>query len=656
MAPSAALSILFFPNAMVEKQSALEHFESQPNCTRITTLSSELSMNALRESVVEALGESRLDDAITQSSTALEILLTNAVKMLELRARSWAKKGKTAEELKDALSIVQIYPNHSSGYLYVGKVYTTQGFQDIAMKAFKDGLDHISPTDPAHALLQQEYEFARARSERRIDFINEGPYDIVSCITSHLTNDAMVESVKVSRLWRTMIVENPLLWKVFEVQNTTVSNSLLPVVSHHVEEFRLTAHSRLVSKCLDMIPAGKFSKLRSLKIYHCYVAGGRERNLYENMHDVLSATSETLTHLCIDDSRVKLSSLADILLICRKLTSINLTRRRSNVNWLTRLSLPYTTSLTHLSLYTYDQENDVTQIEKLFCCSPALKYIKLDGFSADILPIIARHCHNLTYLAFNPSYFNDEVNLPDITADSRRHMIFGGRFTTRLILPLLEKFHDTLASLYILHEDSDELDQDLGLWATYSLPQLTKLYIMSKHLHAHIILAALIRQSPGLTDVTLDGHQAPIENDSIDALTQLTQMESLTILWCNIVGDHMSRLLRCCQLRKLAIRFCGGVMGELLMAAAAVKTLVCLRIDVFNQDVVDKMEDFTESLANLPCLREITLEYMELSTKTVRNLCISKSLKEVSFYGCKVSKEGLCILDQHGIATRKHLM
>ncbi|KAI8147627.1 hypothetical protein BJV82DRAFT_353757 [Fennellomyces sp. T-0311] len=341
---------------MPEKRQAQDHLASptkrSAKSTTYSSNSAETEAESFIKSATKAIIDSRLDDAITQSSSAFNSLSSKLIDILQLRSQSWSKKAKSAEEHEDALLMMLIEPKHHAGYLRAGKLYSMQGYQDVAMETFKKGLDNISPSDSNYTNIQRGYEWAKVRSQSRVNFLAKCPNEVGSCIIGHLTYDAIVESLAVSRVWRNKLLENPSCWKTFTVKHAAKkSNRLLPTVSPHIEELTVK-DMRWFHKALNVIKRHEFPKLHTLNIYHedDYI---KETKSYRSISNVLATLSKTLTHLYIDHISIEPPCLSVILLICRNLTNLKLSHMKANAEWLVGLSLPYMTSLTHLSLTAY---------------------------------------------------------------------------------------------------------------------------------------------------------------------------------------------------------------------------------------------------------------------------------------------------------------
>ncbi|KAI8137567.1 hypothetical protein BJV82DRAFT_634849 [Fennellomyces sp. T-0311] len=633
---------------MSEKRSASDHQGSQPK--RIVTHSPGSAMNALRNSVLEALEESRMAEAISLATTALQELQANTIDMLELRAKAWSKKANSGEELKDALTMIQVAPGHANGYLCASKLYSMQGYQGVAIETLEKGLNHISPSDTGYLEIRHDHEKAKARSQRRVDFIANCPYDIVPFIVNNIADDTIVESTMVSRTWHTRILQCQTRWRAFQVGNfRNRVYHLLPAVSHHIVELKLVAHPLFLAKCFRLMQRRVYPRLRSLEIEGNGCAPDQVYRFSSDFCGTLPSISGTLTHLHIADISTGLPPLAAILAICRNLSKVYVKNAGSDPVWLSGLSLPHTTLLTHLTLSTSFRELSASDLEPLLRCSPALTYLELTHCNVEILLPIERYSRNLTHLLLNPSgIYQEFYKVLDLPLGSLQYLILGGDFSVNLIQTFLQAHHDTLTTLILSPEDESDIHhQEWNSLSNCSFPALTKLYIKLFESGFGTIVPVLIRQCPSVISMRFELLQESIASQVFDALAQLKHLKYLYIFESifDSSGSSLPLMLKESALKVLEIADCYGLTDETLIAAASITSLETLWFGCdCAQITCAAVLEFTCLLGELPRLSTLYLDDMELCDVAIQNLCNSKSLKTVELSGCSISENGLLML------------
>ncbi|KAI8139879.1 hypothetical protein BJV82DRAFT_581708 [Fennellomyces sp. T-0311] len=109
----------------------------------------------------------------------------------------------------------------------------------------------------------------------------------------------------------------------------------------------------------------------------------------------------------------------------------------------------------------------------------------------------------------------------------------------------------------------------------------------------HIII---ISQILGLQDIIIDGFSGGAIDNSIEAMMELSAIESLAIRFSDIRESGLARLTNAIQLRKLEIQYCVGITEEMIMAITAVESLECLSIFDHNRDMVNLMKTFVPTI------------------------------------------------------------
>ncbi|KAI9261453.1 hypothetical protein BDA99DRAFT_511398 [Phascolomyces articulosus] len=409
----------------------------------------------------EALAKDDYNDAIRQSTKALDNLFLQASTMVRVRSRAWGRKGDLSKQIKDATLALEWTPRDAEAYLHCGRLYAAQGNQQKAMDVFEKGLSIVSSSsssssrenDNDNEILSNTFKAeiyeAKARLFQRIDFFAKCPYDIFTNVVKLLPVDALNECASVNRAWRSKILSCPSAWREFNFDDNFYDTyqqdeppieslaSLLPQVTQHVEDLTLRTNTTFIAKMVQLMREKRFSSLRTLNVWgpgimKCtffffeYVALD-ERKLkydlsffylvytvvedqdtpkdftYDKIANILPNISGTLKELTLMLWNHNGPSLALILSVCRNLTHV--TFSSPDPRALLGLSLSFSTNLVSLEIRAESNEFPESELDNLFQRSPHLRCMRLDGCQFDIIPHLNRASIHLVALLIHPLEF-----------------------------------------------------------------------------------------------------------------------------------------------------------------------------------------------------------------------------------------------------------
>ncbi|KAI9249129.1 hypothetical protein BDA99DRAFT_575784 [Phascolomyces articulosus] len=657
---------------MTKKRQAQEPFGSpckrkiNNNCTNDTIKALQIQ---LTEAATKDLDNERSNDEIELSLAGLDRIIVNAH---ELRANVWARKANTTEELKSTLSMIELLPTYIVGYLRSGKLYEIQGYQERAIKIYDIGIHTVPSSDPLYRLLQENKEMALSRSQKRIDFIANCPYDIVRIILDLLPKETLLELTMVARTWRQKTVEDPIRWKTFRVIRGLHANTadrsyrLLPIVSHHVEVLKIKGSSDFVPKCLQFIRTHNFSNLQSLKVNQLRLGFSQQRiNCYELFTNMLLNIANSLTSLEFKDVSIDLPPLAIILSLCRNLKIFQQHSTPVHKEWFKGLSLSYAICLTKIVLdlpHDWDEASD-KEIETLLHRSPQLEHLVLDSCNVNkVLPVAIHCCQRLTNLVLNQKQaeIREEITCHNKSPGALLNVLLGGNFSASTLQFLLERKGCSIVELFLAPESSSfSNDEDWsslsgGSTAASTMNSLVKLSILQCQPSSTIsdLATIMIEKAQGtLHDVGLLDFDPGVTDGMVNALVRVVGLERLTLDGCTM-GSLASRghiFSQFCHLDFLSLCMCDGVTLTLLQSIGYIKGLKKLIVERIDDGPAYQMNEFTRLIGNLSNLIYLQISYTSLDFTDIENLCKSKTLKTIGWNAIDTPNDAVETLKKHGI-------
>ena len=177
-----------------------------------------------------------------------------------------------SQEIEETLDLIKTNPKSALGYLKTAELYSCQGRQYIALSMLDKGIKAAPSSSTDQQLLRQQHDIIKSRIDRRIDYMEQCPYEIVCNIANQVDRMCFpgdkLEFIKVSRTWRQKLVSYAPLWKNISIVGNTLCeiNHKLPVlffVAKLTEKLYISGSPATTIKTLRTYP---FSSLRKLEI------------------------------------------------------------------------------------------------------------------------------------------------------------------------------------------------------------------------------------------------------------------------------------------------------------------------------------------------------------------------------------------------------
>ncbi|KAI8148984.1 hypothetical protein BJV82DRAFT_663333 [Fennellomyces sp. T-0311] len=618
------------------------------------------SLEQLTSGTTEALQNGAYDEAISQSSHLIHELLKRAAGLLKLRHVAWNKKANIAEELGDALQMIEFNPLDIDGYLSAADIYSIQGKQQNVIDTLQKALD-VPITDDLRNSIQHQIDAAKQRLDRRVDFIAESPHDVFSSIVHHINGDDAMNCIEVSHTWRNRLLQSPIPWRAagsivkspVGYTKDSATYKLLPLISRHVEELNLVElDPQTMVLCIDMTRTQLFPRLRSLYIQHYSTTTPDPGDLSIYLYNALPYIALTLTTLVIDEPCNTIISLGCILSICRNLADLRCTVYSIADCHGDGVPISHTTSLTRICLSS--RATALTNVLQLVQLSPNLQFLELDNYEGDILSVIKyQHCPRLIAIVINKESFEElevhalmgsEFLKPAEPAKLQRLALPNVR-SAQPLLPYLQRGTELLSTLLLEPVCEGTTLVDWQLLSSFSLPCLEYLNINTGHASAAFLecFPGMLRCCPNLKCFKLIGAigdqntqdtviSTTMANNIFDAVADLVSLTAeLEFHHIDIRGSSFIRLLQQYdakngrRLGRLQIKKCKGVTANVLHTIGKVQALVELAVHGAEEEVTaSDVAVFTRMIAEMTYLRYLTLSGMKFNDDAALGVAHSK--------------------------------
>ena len=223
--------------------------------------------NQLSSGVEDAYGREHYDEAIEQSNEVVHTLTEMLIKALKLRMNLWRKKGNLGQQLKNAVTVVEIAPRDPAGYISAAQVYSMRGQQKRVIAITSEGMRNISKMDDSYETLNALYQNARSRISTCIDFLAQLPYDLACRIADYIPRKTRGACVEVSRTWRDRLLHYPKIWRTCTIYPVFYDPTLrlLPKITTHIKELSIDCSSQFIfDKCMELLGYADFPNLQKL--------------------------------------------------------------------------------------------------------------------------------------------------------------------------------------------------------------------------------------------------------------------------------------------------------------------------------------------------------------------------------------------------------
>ena len=214
-------------------------------------------------------------DAIIQSSLALNELTEKTVDTLNVRAMAFGKSASYDQGIRDASKMVELAPTSPKGYACMAELYAMQGKQKLAIETIEKGIQIIPQIeggdDPVYQQLSIQRQVFLDQQNRRIDFITHLPFDILPKIMSYLPVYMRVICINVSHSWRSRIRQCSSIWRKMIIDHSDYDDARvyhnLFHVSDQVRELSLRGFiEHTPFQFLESLKFGHFTHLRTLAL------------------------------------------------------------------------------------------------------------------------------------------------------------------------------------------------------------------------------------------------------------------------------------------------------------------------------------------------------------------------------------------------------
>ncbi|KAG2228054.1 hypothetical protein INT45_012078 [Circinella minor] len=576
----------------------------------------------------QSLRNAAYQDAVIQSSLALDELTEKTVDTLNIRAIAFGKSANYDQGIRDASRMVELAPTSPKGYTCMAELYAMQGKQKLAIEIIEKGIEKIPQTggdeDSVYQQLSIQRQIFLDQQNQRIDLITLLPFDILPKIMSYLPTYMRVICINVSHSWRSRIRQCSSIWRKMIIDHSDYDDARvyhnLSHVSDQVRELSLRGFiEHTPFEFLKSLKIGYFTNLRTLALRRSRITSANE--LFQGLEQI-RGTLKNLILISIQNDPIHLDT---VLSVCTNLSTF---KYKGSQLLISRPStLPISPQLISLELET-GVIIRTAQLEPLIRCCPNIQNLYSLSFNLYTL------MNDDTYTSNNNnSNINDMVPTTGLRKLNIHRVEAIGAVN---LAPLLMKSSETLEELVL------NMDDDVGpvqLWhplTTFSLPKLRKLRCQVRPIMQHT-LATIIRQCPQLQDVVFD-YSEYIGNQIFDALAELSKLQRIemnSVSEINDVGlvqflEKHGALGEQSTLKVFETDGFSNITDEALTYLADVMTLEKLRLDGCSSVTAHGMEQFVERVKPDCALQTVMLCNMEAVTDTmIQGLCKLEHLCDV---------------------------
>ncbi|KAI8138366.1 hypothetical protein BJV82DRAFT_295968 [Fennellomyces sp. T-0311] len=543
---------------------------------------------------LNAFDNANFSATIENSTDGINTLVQKQVDLLYFRSAAYYQVGQFSKAISDAHTMIQLAPTQTLGYLRAGQLFSMNGNQKQAIKAYRMGL--TMATGEHRDQLECECQQAEAKLHHRVDIIAGAPYEVLSHILSYLCGNDIVKMLGVCKEWQRRLSDPAELWSSLVIAVYRPDWYHLGFISHHVVELELErVKFGTCNKAMAQITLGKFSRLRSLAITDCVVPNNR------NLFPALDAVSDTLLELTISPKESDRAIEFKLIMgRCPKIQKFRYSHRYIHRSP-TFGTLPsnYVSSITSLDLDIPGlQESDIE--ETLRAC-PNLRSVCLGSGSPETLQLIRRYCANLDTLWYRTPRHTHSFrpkNPASVSTGIRNlcYSVMGNPHLEAVLNQVGETVEEFALSIpgMLRHYLYDNIP---------SMPNLRSLNILHCH-NASMPGTKILAKTPGLEHIVLTGCNLR----SVDFLESIQQLNYLKELDFTNVGTaipgsihtFMRTLAAKGTIQKIGFRRCKFVDDSLLSILAATKSLVHITVFCDDDDVrhitEQGLDDFCKSL------------------------------------------------------------
>ncbi|KAI9247711.1 hypothetical protein BDA99DRAFT_576263 [Phascolomyces articulosus] len=276
------------------------------------------------EHVQDVFKNDRFSETVDLCDSAMDRILHQQLKILDIRAASLGMMGNFKKADKDASLMVHLAPSQSIGYIRMGDLWMLRGNQRQAMEVYQSGLKHIKEEETkGHELLLLRHQKAMQKRNEPFDIIAHLPYDIINLILLQLTLGERFQFLDTSKTWRNKGCACAPAWDHIWILNGHESAErfvqLLPYIDQHIIELAgIDLDQSLLDTLFRQLSNGQFNRLR-----RCYMAGKEIQNTH---FDAFTKAGKTLTELHLSFEDISTVGLKRALHACTELRNLSINR------------------------------------------------------------------------------------------------------------------------------------------------------------------------------------------------------------------------------------------------------------------------------------------------------------------------------------------
>ncbi|KAI7881399.1 RNI-like protein [Lichtheimia hyalospora FSU 10163] len=386
-------------------------------------------------------------------------------------------------------------------------------------------------------------------NENAVDFVGRLPWDITWAIFTRLNFPERVKCTRVSKNWRTSLCEWPGMYRDVHIALRESDRDSwlkwIPDAERPIQRFSFFGNTVQMKKTFDMIRQKGHSRIHTLVIGSIWAWDTVDLSTEEQLSTLTAMLELTGHHLKTLEFRHAFFPaervIPRVLSTCQRLQTLvckmeNIEENQQEENeeeeeqtvsptWTPELPMPWLTELVWSA-------EVVLPLERVLPLCTSLHLLVMDAAECgpmnvlqriDLLCPSLRHVHLLDTDAITHLELHDVrapyANGPGLQSLALTHV---DGLCDRDLLPLLERNHQTLELLSVIHDTP--LEHYWAALAHYGAPRLSHLVL--RHTGPENDLCRLLSRCPALEHVTLmQCHSGP----TMDALTRLVSLRSLTI-------------------------------------------------------------------------------------------------------------------------------
>ncbi|KAI9272884.1 hypothetical protein BDA99DRAFT_499474 [Phascolomyces articulosus] len=603
--------------------------------------------------------------AIKHASSGIADLFDSMMALLDIRAATFGKTMQIDKGLVDAQQMITYSPTTAAGYLRAGSLYTLSSKHQEAMQIYAQGLDTV----PEHLLherakLQEGYDVAKARLERRIDYISRFPFDIACHVIDYLPMPTLLQSLGVSREWRDRLISYEKAWKYTQLSPHSTVDTLesdmnhLACVSQHIEQLDLNSlNNEDCEKMFMMMMKGNYRNIKTLKFTLCHLD-----NYGRCLIALWQLKNLQVLHFSMDRTS-PLVPLGVVLSTCQNLTTLRCIQYYSTPTAQELGSFPTEPIFSLLDLEVSFKSMPAPLLDQLLRCCPRLRQLSIRNCVPQAAQVVRRRCPDLRALGLNtmvsvlPEQENQVLRPAKDSPKGIRHLAIylAGDEDLEEHLQFLVVNARVLETLSLICPRSAILHEAAAVHWQMLTPltfhNLRTLSISFTDDYNRDVIPDMLRHCPNLEELSFLTCTC-IGADVFAAIQELRKLDKLVLENITLVDERGITLMfqalanrrRYQGLRTMDISDCAFTFTDAMLQSLATipslenmnfNNLVCTDQSVF--------ERFTKTIRDQSTIRTIILSGIDSATnRSLEYLNSTPSLKGIEVYGLKnVTQEGI---------------